>query len=69
VEDEEDCHCVRYIFLCRLRTRTGLLVVATKLLSDKLLVLSEELGVELDIAWSVNTVDVAAPGQLPVNEY
>jgi len=50
-------------------TRTGLLVVATKLLSDKLLVLSEELGVELDIAWSVNTVDVAAPGQLPVNEY
>lgn len=47
----------------RSRNRTGLLVVVTKLLRDKLLVLAEQLGVELDVARGVNTVDVAVSDQ------
>jgi hypothetical protein len=42
VEDEED----------------GLVILGAKLLADEGLVLAEELGVELDVAWLINTVDV-----------
>ena len=44
---------------CRKPTR--LLLRAAKLLSDKLLMLAEQLGMELDIARGVNTVNVAVP--------
>lgn len=42
VEDEED----------------GLVILGSKFLADETLVLSKELGVELDVAWLINTVDV-----------
>lgn len=68
MEDEEDCTMLDRFLSCAWRDRTRLLVVVTKLLRDKLLVLAEQLGVELDVARSVNTVDVAMPGQPVANK-
>jgi len=44
------------------KKHTRLLLRAAKLLSDKLLMLAEQLGVELDVARGVNTVNVAVHG-------
>lgn len=62
MEDEEDYHRQYAIWniVMKAYELTRLLVLAAQLLRDIGLVLAQELGVEADVARSVDAVDIAA---------